>query len=157
MVQSQDGKQICFVEAMGRHIAVPLLLKKVTEIMEKAKDGYYFCYVEEDLPGFGLSGFGETAKAAKEDMMKAYQEIKEMQEEEGEEMPELEFFYKYDMQSFFDYFSFLNVTKVAELAGINPSLMRQYTSGVTNARQKQYDRIRVAVERISKELSAATF
>jgi len=130
---------------------------KVIAIMEKAKDGYYSCYVEEDLPGFGLSGFGETAEAAKEDMMKAYQEIKEMQEEEGKKVPELEFTYKYDMQSFFDYFSFLNVTKVAELAGINPSLMRQYTSGVTNAGQKQYDKIRIAVERISKELSAATF
>lgn len=125
--------------------------------MEKAKDGYYSCYVEEDLPGFGLSGFGETAEAAKEDMMKTYKEIKEMQQEEGKEVPELEFIYKYDMQSFFDYFSFLNVTKVAEIAGINPSLMRQYTSGVTNAGQKQYDKIRVAVERISKELSEATF
>ena len=42
---------------------------KVTAIMEKAKDGHYSCYVEEDLPGFGLSGFGDTAEAAKEDMM----------------------------------------------------------------------------------------
>ena len=130
---------------------------KVTVIIEKAKDGYYSCYVEDDLPGFGLSGFGESAEAAKEDMLKAYQEMKEIQAEEGKDVPELEFTYKYDMQSFFDYFSFLNVTKVAELAGINPSLMRQYTSGVTNAGQKQYDKIRVAVERISKELSAATF
>jgi len=130
---------------------------KVTVIIEKAKDGYYSCYVEDDLPGFGLSGFGESAEAAKEDMLKSYQEMKEIQAEEGKEVPELEFTYKYDMQSFFDYFSFLNVTKVAELAGINPSLMRQYTSGVTNAGQKQYDKIRVAVERISKELSAATF
>ena len=47
---------------------------KVTVIIEKAKDGYYSCYVEDDLPGFGLSGFGESAEAAKEDMMKAYQE-----------------------------------------------------------------------------------
>ena len=122
---------------------------KVTVIMEKASDGYYSCFVEEDLPGFGLAGYGDTAEAAKEDMMKAYEEIKEMQAEEGKEMPEL--------QSFFNYFSFLNVTKVAELAGINASLMRQYTSGVTVAGQKQYDKIRVAVERISKELSAATF
>lgn len=130
---------------------------KVTAIMEKAKDGHYSCYVEEDLPGFGLSGFGDTAEAAKGDMLEAYKEIKEIQAEEGKEVPELEFVYKYDMQSFFDYFSFLNVTKVAELAGINPSLMRQYTSGVTNAGQKQYDKIRVAVERISKEISEATF
>ena len=129
----------------------------VTVIIEKAKDGYYSCYVEDDLPGFGLSGFGESAEAAKEDMMKAYQELKEIQAEEGKEGPELEFTYKYDMQSFFDYFSFLNVSKVAELAGINPSLMRQYTSGVANAGQKQYDKIRVAIGKISKELSAATF
>ena len=146
---------------MGRHVAVPLFKSKcdmkVTVIIEKAKDGYYSCYVEDDLPGFGLSGFGESAEAAKEDMLKSYQEMKEIQAEEGKEVPELEFTYKYDMQSFFDYFSFLNVTKVAELAGINPSLMRQYTSGVANAGQKQYDKIRVAIGKISKELSAATF
>ena len=51
---------------------------KVTVIMEKASDGYYSCFVEEDLPGFGLAGYGDTAEAAKEDMMKAYEEIKEM-------------------------------------------------------------------------------
>ena len=28
---------------------------KVTVIMEKASDGYYSCFVEEDLPGFGLA------------------------------------------------------------------------------------------------------
>ena len=143
-----------FVEAMGSaYCRTPFTKKRKYESYGNYGKGKR----REDLPGFGLSGFGETAEAAKEDMMKAYQEIKEMQQEEGKEMPELEFTYKYDMQSFFDYFSFLNVTKVAELAGINPSLMRQYTSGVTNAGQKQYDKIRVAVERISKELSAATF
>ena len=89
---------------------------KVTVIMEKASDGYYSCFVEENLPDFGLAGYGDTAEAAKKDMMKAYEEIKEMQAEEDKEVPELEFTYKYDMQSFFNYFSFLNVTKVAELA-----------------------------------------
>ena len=125
--------------------------------MEKASDGFYSCFVEEDFPGFGLAGYGNTAEEAKEDLLKAYEEIKEMQTKEGKEVPKLDFTYKYDMQSFFNYFSFLNVSKVAELAGINASLMRQYTSGVTTAGQKQYDKIRIAVERISKELSAATF
>lgn len=130
---------------------------RVTVVMEKAGDKSYSCYVEEDLPGFGLSGFGDTAEAAKADMMQAYHEIKGIMEEEGKIIPELEFTYKYDLQSFFSYFSFLNVTKVAEMAGINPSLMRQYTSGVAHAGQKQYDKIRVAVGKISQELSAATF
>lgn len=130
---------------------------KVTAIIEKAKDGYYSCYVEEDLPGFGLSGFGETAEAAKADMLNAFQEIKELQEEEGVSVPDLEITYRYDLQSFFNYFSFLNVSKVADLAGINPSLMRQYTSGVTRAGEKQYDKIRRAIGEIARELSAATF
>ena len=125
--------------------------------MEKAKDGYYSCFVEEDLPGFGLAGYGYTADAAKKDMLKAYEEIKEIQTEEGKEVPELEFIYKYDLQSFFNYFSFLNITKVAEIAGINPSLMRQYTSGVSNAGQKQYDKIKIAIEKIAQELSTSTF
>ena len=130
---------------------------KVTVIMEKAKDGYYSCFVEEDLPGFGLAGYGDTADAAKKDMLKAYEEITEIQTEEGKEVPELEFIYKYDLQSFFNYFSFLNITKVAEIAGINPSLMRQYTSGVSNAGQKQYDKIKIAIEKIAQELSTSTF
>ena len=105
---------------------------KVTVIMEKAKDGNYSCFVEDDLPGFGLSGFGKTAEAAKEDMLKAYQEMREIQAEEGKKAPVLDFTYKYDLQC-------------------------QYTSGVANAGQKQYDKIRTAVGKISKELSAATF
>lgn len=130
---------------------------KVTAIMEKAKDGNFSCYVEDDLPGFGLAGYGSTAAEAKADMLAAYAEIREDMAAEGKEVPELEFVYKYDMQSFFDCFPFLNVSKVAELAGINPSLMRQYTSGVANAGQKQYDRISAAVRKIARELSEATF
>lgn len=131
--------------------------RTVTVVMEKAKDGYYSCFVEDDLPGFGLAGFGNTAEEAKADMLVSYQEMREIMQEEGKEIPQLQFIYKYDLQSFFDYFSFLNISKVAERAGISASLMRQYASGVSNAGQKQYDKVRRAVSDISKELAAATF
>ena len=98
-----------------------------------------------------------TAKEAKADMMAAYAEIRSDMAAEGKDVTELEFVCKYDLQSFFDYFPFLNVSKVAESAGINPSLMRQYTSGVVNVGQKQYDKIRDTVRMISRELSEATF
>ena len=39
-------------------------------------------------------------------MLKAYEDIKEMKVAEGTDVPELEFTYKYDLQSFFNYFSF---------------------------------------------------
>lgn len=130
---------------------------EVSVIMEKASDGYYSCFVEQDLPGFGLAGHGETAAEAKSDMLSAYEDMKAVFAEEGKDIPVFEFTYKYDMQSFFNYFSFLNVTKIGELSGINSSLLRQYASGAAMAGEKQYEKIRNCVLNIVKELSAATF
>ncbi len=61
------------------------------------------------------------------------------------------------MPSFFNRFNFLNQSKIAERAGINPSLMRKYTSGVANAGQKQYEKMHAAVQSIAKEMLAAAF
>lgn len=48
------------------------------------------------------------------------------------------------------------MTKVAEIAGINPSLMRQYAAGITMVGQKQYDKIRRALHKLSVEFAEAT-
>src|SRR5258705_8944113 len=42
------------------------------------------------------------------------------------------FDHSYDLTVFFEQFDFLKQSKVAELAGINPGLLRQYASGVKN-------------------------
>lgn len=111
----------------------------------------------EDVPDFGLTGSGNTPKEAKADMLQAYEKIKELLIEEGKEPVELEFVYHYDMKSFFEYFDFLNISKVAERAGINPSLMRKYTSGVANAGEGQYAKLKRAIHSIAAELNAANF
>lgn len=130
---------------------------KVNIIFEMAKDGGCSCFMEDEIADFGLSGYGETPKEAKEDMLHAYEEIKELLKEEGKSVPDLEFVYHYDIKSFFEYFDFLNVSKVAERAGINPSLMRKYTSGVSNAGEGQYLKLKKAVHSIADELMAANF
>lgn len=132
-------------------------MKKVTVIMEKAGDGSYSCYAEETFECFGLAGYGENAEEAKKDFLESYEDMKELEAEEGRTVPEMEFVFRYDIQSFFSYFSFLNMSKVAEKAGINPSLMRQYASGAAKAGQKQYDKLSAAVRSFGKELSEATF
>lgn len=77
--------------------------------------------------------------------------------QEGKDISELEFVYKYDMQTFFNYFSFLNISKIGEMAGINSSLLRQYASGAAMAGEKQYNKIKDCINRIAHELSTATF
>lgn len=131
--------------------------QEVTLVVEKAADGGYACYSQEDFDGFSLSGYGNTAKEAILDLMVTFNEIKEIRATDGLETPELTFAYRYDMQSFFNYFSYLNVSRIGELAGINPSLLRQYASGTAKAGQKQYEKIKKAVSHIVRDLSVAQF
>ena len=128
---------------------------RATIIIEKANDGFFSCYMEEDKFDFGLIGHGETAEKAKEDLLTAFEELKEMYIEKGAKIPDLEFEFKYDLQSFFDYFSVINVTKLAEKADMNPSLLRQYKNGLAKASQKQYEKIRVSIKEIGNELISA--
>ena len=126
-------------------------------VFEMARDGGCSCFMKEDVPDFALFGYGNSPKEAKEDMLKAYQEIKELLISEGKKVKDLEFVYHYDMKSFFEYFDFLNISKVAQRAGINPSLMRKYVSGITNAGEKQYLKLQQAVRSFAAELAAANF
>ena len=126
-------------------------------VVEKASDGGFACYTDEIFDNFMLAGYGDTSEEAIKDMLASYEETKEYNAERGVETPKLKFEYRYDMQSFFNYFSFLNVTKVAEKAKMNPSLLRQYASGKTKASAKQYSRVKTVVNKMAEEILAAQF
>ena len=70
--------------------------------VEKANDGSYWCYTPASVRNCVLSGCGKTPQAAIDDMIDAYNEVKEMNEEEGISTPEVSFTFKYDIPSFFD-------------------------------------------------------
>jgi hypothetical protein len=61
------------------------------------------------------------------------------------------------LQSFFAYFSFLNISEVGKRAGITPSLMRQYARGIKNAGEKTYGKLSTCMSSIAAELQAASF
>ncbi len=118
-------------------------------------DGFYSCQVEESFQHFALFGYGETAQQAKDDLLESYAEISQMLKEEGKDVPELEFEWHYDMQAFFNYFDFLNISKVADAAGINRSLMRKYAAGLAYPGEGQYNKLYGAIRKMAGELSAA--
>lgn len=130
---------------------------KVLVTIERAKDGSYWCRTESPIVGGYLTSTGSTVQEAKEDLAECMAEAKEDLEAEGKTFPEVEFTYKYDLQSFFNYFSFLNVSDIAKRSGVNPSLMRQYASGVKNAGERTYQRLSACVQSITRELETATF
>lgn len=132
------------------------IMKDTKVTIEKNPDGTFSAYMEEIFPDFGLAGYGDTAKEAVDDFYAAYEDTKDFLRQNGKEIPELSFSFTYDLQSFFSYFSFLNISKIGERAGISPSLMRQYVAGSAKASQRQYDKIRQAIRQISLELNTAS-
>jgi hypothetical protein len=66
------------------------------------------------------------------------------------------FRYRYDLVVFFEEFDFLKQSKIAELAGMNPGLLRQYASGVKNPSEPQVKKIEKAVHDLAKELQSVS-
>jgi hypothetical protein len=54
----------------------------------------------------------------------------------------------------FDYYDWINVSRFAKKAGINPSLMRQYRMGKTYISENQINKIENTLHSLGKELSA---
>lgn len=71
-----------------------------------------------------------------------------------EGLDEVEFEYAYDLTVFFERFDFLNQSKIAELAGIHPSLIRQYSSGHKQPSKEQVNRIEKAIREMASRLKA---
>ena len=132
-------------------------MEKVLVIISKAADGSFWCRTEQDVYGCGLNGSGNTVSEAKDDLMVCLEDAKNNYINDGNIAEPLEFRYQYDLQSFFDYFSFLNVSEIAKRANINPSLMRQYTNGIKTAGEKTYTRLSKCIAKITEELQSASF
>ena len=70
------------------------------------------------------------------------------------QLKDIEFDYAYDLTVFFEKFNFLNQSKIAELSGINPGLLRQYASGVKHPSKEQANKIQLAIRDVANELKA---
>lgn len=133
-------------------------MRTITVVINKAEDGKYWARTEEEINGDTmLNGYGDTVKEAKADLEEAYREAKEDAASEGKPFENVTFEYKYDLQSFFDYFRVFNVNEIARLAGINPSLMRQYRGGFKKVGEQTYTRLSTCIGNINKELQVAHF
>ncbi len=66
----------------------------------------------------------------------------------------VEFTVEYDLTAFFQEFNYLKITKIAELAGLNGSLLRQYVSGKKNPSYTQAQKIEIAIHQLGNKLAS---
>ncbi len=126
-----------------------------TALIEKGKDGLFGIFTP-DLD-HTIIGRGKTVSDAKADFMNSAEEMVTSYTERGMTIPEelinLRFEYKYDLASLFNYYKWINVSKFAELAGINSSLMRQYKSGGQYISENQMSKIETALHNAGREIA----
>lgn len=132
---------------------------KVKAVIEKNDNNYYQISSDDELFDCGFGGYGYSVAEAKADFLKSIEEAKEIAEEDGhaltEDMQSITVEYKYDIQSFFNYFDWINISQFAKKAGINESKMRQYKSGLAYASEKTTTKILNTIQAIGAELQAA--
>ena len=127
---------------------------KTVALIEKGSDGSFGVFTP-DLEST-IIGNGSSVSEAKADFENTFKEILETYSEANEPLPtelqNIEFEYKYDIASLFDYFDYINVSKFARRAGVNASLLRQYKVGGTYISENQVQKIEVALHNCGKEL-----
>lgn len=128
---------------------------KTIALIEKGKDGTFGIFTP-DLQ-HTIIGEGNTVAESKKDFENSVKEVVAAYTETGKPLPAelegVEFEYKYDLASLFNYYNFINVSKFAKVAGINASLMRQYKSGNQYISENQIIKIETALHKIASEFS----
>ena len=126
---------------------------KTTALIEKGKDGSYTIFTP-DIKST-IIGMGDSVEMAKDDFANSLKELTEMFDGDlPGELKGLTFVYKYDVASVFNYFNWINISKVARKIGINPSLLRHYCGGDTYISEKQAAKIESGLHKLGAELSA---
>lgn len=125
-------------------------------LIEKGKDGSFGVYTP-DIQAT-IIGEGRTVSEAKADFENSVQEVINSYSPEDlpEELQGIEFEYKYDIASLFDYFDWINVSKVASRIGMNASLLRQYRQGNTYISEKQAEKIERGIHSLGESLASVS-
>jgi predicted RNase H-like HicB family nuclease len=68
-----------------------------------------------------------------------------------------EIHFKYDLESFFDFYKVINAKALSERTGMSQSLLAQYTNGIKKPSPSQTKRILQGVQQIGRELTDVRF
>lgn len=129
---------------------------KIEVIIEKENNHYWGRI--ENKGNFMPTGQGETID-------KLLQNVKDSIEDylkyEGRmdkywsriKLDQLDFDIRYDLQSLFDEFKELKISSIAERAELNPSLLRQYASGIKFPSVDHAKKIEIALHQLGNKLS----
>jgi len=134
--------------------------KTVNISVEKHKDGTFWG-TTQNIPGV-VTAYGLTLSELKDNITIAYSDYYELAKDLEEDFfddlsTNPNFKYSLDLKSVFELLPEVKISNIAEKAGINSSLLRQYKTGKKNASEEQANKILDALHTLGKELLSVSF
>jgi hypothetical protein len=130
-------------------------MKVIANIEKEPGEKNFACYMNIDSIKTGVLGIGSSAKAAIKDMLSGWNDAKEDLKEDGQDIPDIEIEYRFDVGSLFSYYDFVNIAGLAREIGVNPSVMRQYAMGARKPSADRKEQIIVGMKSLAAKMQSA--
>lgn len=132
--------------------------RKITAVIERAKDGTYSIYMDADDMDYLVTGTGKTVNEAMAAFNGGYEDMRRYYAEEGKNFEDVDFIFKYDMASFLSYYSnILSLAGLSRLTGINQQQLSHYVTGRRHPSAKTVEKMQDAIRRFGNDLSTVNF
>lgn len=132
--------------------------KKVNAIIERASDGNFSIYSDDDTLQYLVTGTGKTVDEAMRTFQGGYEDIKRLYEKKEMPFQEAEFCYKYDLASFLSFYSnVFSLAGLSRLTGINQQQLSHYVTGRRNPSEKTVRKMETAIHAFGNDLSTVQF
>jgi len=148
--QTQNSKTQKFSDTMKTY-----KYNKLVIVIEPTSTGYS-AYIPELE---GIASVGDTLQEVSENIKEAVDlYFEDLRETEGIDI-DTNFKYEFQLsiEAFFNLFKSINVSALADKAGINASLLRQYANGLKHPSLKQAYKIQEAIHKLGNELNSVNF
>ena len=133
-------------------------MKKVKAIIERAADGTFSVYMNDDALEYAINGQGDTVEKAVADFRAVYEEMIAFLKAEGNGCTEVEFEFEYDVVSFLKYYAQLfTLVGLSRLTGINKGQLSHYINGKSRPGIRTIQKIQDGMAKFAGELSAVRF
>lgn len=126
-------------------MALKLLKKKITVIIEKTKTGF-----SAYAPDYPVATTGNTIIELQKHILEV---LNFYFEDHGYEVTKSNIALQIDLKQFFQYYKVLNARYLAQKIGMNPTLLSHYAQGRKKPSQQQNERIIQGIQQIGRELS----
>lgn len=133
-------------------------MKTVKAVIERAADGYYSIYMDDNTLPYVVTGTGQTVAEARNTFIGGYEDIKRIFAEDGKVFQEVNFEFHYDMASFLQFFAYaLTLAGLERITGVNQRQLSHYINGTSKPSKQTTEKIEKGLHEFARDITVVKF